>query len=612
MLNLILNFALVIILGILLLLNLLKLYVPIVYFQAVSIVAIVPVIIAAYKSIKQREVSVDFLAAVALIFAYIAQEWESAVFINLMLSSARIFDIWTTRKSDHLVKSLLKYRPEKVKVKVDDHTIIKNVEDIIPGDILIIGGGERIAVDGVIISGQASIDEATLTGESFPIAKRVGDKVFSSTLNTSGSILVRTEKAANESTLAKIITMVEKSSLKKSKTVKMVNKFAKWYIVATFIGAITIYLITKDMNFVLAILLVVCADDIAVSIPLAFTVAVSTAAKGGILIKSSDVLERLSKIDVFITDKTGTLTSSKPKIVKIETFGDITQKELLKYLLAAEINSSHPVAAPIVEYAKIQNSKVPAITDFKETPGEGIEVLYNNKNVVSGKLEFLKTKHVKIGPPELKIIEQYSKDGYSLVSIGIDKKIKGVVVFEDEIRPSAKSAIRKTKELGSKLWIMLTGDNKVVAKKISDQAGIDIFEANVSPEGKLRYVEDYQTKNKKDTVAMIGDGVNDAAALALADVSFAMGVVGSDAAINAADVALMDDSLDKIPKAMEIGKRTRGVSYTNIAIWGLTNIVGLVLVFSHVLSPTGAATYNFLTDFLPIFNALSIAWNKKI
>lgn len=612
MLNLILNFALVIILGILLLLNLLKLNVPIVYFQAVSIVAIVPVIIAAYKSIKQREVSVDFLAAVALIFAYIAQEWESAVFINLMLSSARIFDIWTTRKSDHLVKSLLKYRPEKVKVKVDDHTIIKNVEDVIPGDILIIGGGERIAVDGVIISGQASIDEATLTGESFPIAKRVGDKVFSSTLNTSGSILVRTEKAANESTLAKIITMVEKSSLKKSKTVKMVNKFAKWYIVATFIVAITIYLITKDMNFVLAILLVVCADDIAVSIPLAFTVAVSTAAKGGILIKSSDVLERLSKIDVFITDKTGTLTSSKPKIVKIETFGDITQKELLKYLLAAEINSSHPVAAPIVEYAKIQNSKVPAITDFKETPGEGIEVLYNNKNVVSGKLEFLKTKHVKIGPPELKIIEQYSKDGYSLVSIGIDKKIKGVVVFEDEIRPSAKSAIRKTKELGSKLWIMLTGDNKVVAKKISDQAGIDIFEANVSPEGKLRYVEDYQTKNKKDTVAMIGDGVNDAAALALADVSFAMGVVGSDAAINAADVALMDDSLDKIPKAMEIGKRTRGVSYTNIAIWGLTNIVGLVLVFSHVLSPTGAATYNFLTDFLPIFNALSIAWNKKI
>ncbi len=372
MLNLVLNFALVFILGILLLLNLLKLNIPIIYFQIVSIVAIIPVAIAAYKSIRQKEVSVDFLAAVALIFAYIAREWESAVFINLMLSSARIFDIWTTRKSDQLVKSLLKYRPEKVKVKVDDHTIIKDVDDVAVGDVLIIGRGERIAIDGVIISGQASIDEATLTGESFPIVKKTGDKVFSSTLNTSGSILVRTEKVAGESTLAKIITLVEKSSLKKSKTVKMVNTFAKWYVIATLLGAIIIYLITKDINFVLAILLVVCADDIAVSIPLAFTVAVSTAAKGGILIKSSDVLERLSKIDVFITDKTGTLTTSKPKIVKIETFGDITQKELLKYLLAAEINSNHPMAGPIVEYAKIQNLKIPAITNSDETPGEGI------------------------------------------------------------------------------------------------------------------------------------------------------------------------------------------------------------------------------------------------
>ncbi len=226
-------------------------------------------------------------------------------------------------------------------------------------------------------------------------------------------------------------------------------------------------------------------------------------------------------------------------------------------------------------------------------------------------MEFLKSRHVKIEPFGLKTIEQYSLEGYSLVVIGIDGLVKGFVVFEDEIRPSAKSAIKKTKELGSKLWIMLTGDNKVVAKKISALAGIDIFEANVSPEGKLKYVENYQRENKEKTVAMVGDGVNDAAALALADVSFAMGVVGSDAAINAADVALMNDSLERIPQAMEIGRKTRNVSYTNIAIWVLTNVVGLVLVFTHILSPTGAATYNFLTDFLPIFNALSIAWMKK-
>jgi Cd2+/Zn2+-exporting ATPase len=377
------------------------------------------------------------------------------------------------------------------------------------------------------------------------------------------------------------------------------------------VGSIVIFAITKDIDFVLAVLLVVCADDIAVSIPLAFTVAVSTAAKNGILIKSSDVLERLPKIDTFITDKTGTLTSAKPKIVKIETFGRHTQKDVLHSLVAAEVNSSHPIARPIVEYAKRQNISAPAITEFKETPGDGIEIKHQKRNIIAGKYDFLKDRGVKIGEVEKQTIHQYLHDGYSIVALGIDKKLSAIVVFEDELKPSTRGVIKATKAIGVKNWIMLTGDNEIVAKKVAHYTGIDSYRSQLMPNEKLEFVEKYKKENKDKSIAMIGDGVNDAAALALADTSFAMGVVGSDAAINAADVALMNDNLEKIPEAMELGRVTRRVSFANFGIWGITNIVGLVLVFTHVLKPTGAAAYNFLTDFLPIFNAFGVALFKK-
>jgi heavy metal translocating P-type ATPase len=605
--GLVFNVLLVAVLAVLLLLRLINIHVPVSIFQLVSLVAFIPVIIAAFKSLKEKTVSVDFLAAVALIFAYLAGEWYSATFINLMLASARIFEIWTQRRSEDLVKSLLKYRPEKVKVKIDDRVEIKNVEDVAVGDIIIIAAGERIAVDAVVISGQASIDESTLTGESETVVKKTGDHVFSSTLNISGSILAKTEKVAGESTLAKIISLVEKSSLKKSRTVRIVNVFSQWYIVATLIGAVVIYFISGNVNFVLAMLLVVCADDIAVSIPLAFTVAVSRGAQRGILIKSSDVLERLPKIDVIITDKTGTLTFARPKVTEILTFNGFKRDEFLKFMAAAESSSTHPIAKPILEYTQKEGVTTPSVSVFKETSGEGMEIMFNNENIVAGKIDFLERRGVKITQKEQAKADQLSKLGYSLITLGVGGKLAGFVVFEDEPKSYIKSVIKRTKELGVAIWIMLTGDNHSVAQKIADFCGIDIFEANLKTDEKVRFVEKYKEKNKTKQIAMIGDGVNDAAALAVADVSFAMGIVGSDVAINAADVALMTDNLEKIPEAIILGKKTRQIVYQNFAIWGVTNIVGLGLVAFGILNPDGAATYYFLTDFFPIFNALRIS-----
>ncbi len=603
--NIIFNIALVIVLLTLLILRMTHSTPPVVAFEVVSFIALIPVIIGTITSLRDKEVSVDFLALVALIFAYLTHEWYSATFINLMLSSARIFDIWTQRRSENLIKSLLKYRPEKVKIQKDGNYEIKDIDDIAVNDIVIVEVGERIPIDGIIISGQASIDESTLTGESVTKTKKKGDRVYSSTLNTAGSLFIKTEKVANESTLAQIISLVEESSLKKTKTIKMVHAFTAWYVIATMVGSVIVYLLTGNLTLVLAILLVVCADDIAVSVPLTFTAAISRAAERGILIKSSDVLEDMTTIDTFITDKTGTLTYGKPKIVSTEIFENVNLKNFLKNIGIAEINSSHPISKSIVDYVKAEKIIIPQVSNFNETPGEGIEVINGKDNIIAGKVDFVAGKAEKLNSEQKKRLDGFMHTGHSITLVAVNRKLQGFIVFEDGVRPSAKAMIAKTKALGTKLWIMLTGDNHSVAKKVADEVGIDKFETNLTPKDKPNFIERIK-KERHGTVAMIGDGVNDAAALAIADVSFAMGVVGSDVAINAADVALMNDNLMKIPESIILARETRTIVLQCFGIWGVTNAVGLALVAFGVLTPTGAATYNFLTDFLPIFNALRI------
>ena len=611
-LNLFSNIALVVTLATVLSVNALKIATfPEYVLAAVSVAAVIPVLINTIKGLLEKKLTIDLLAAIALVFSFLAREWSSAAFINLMLGSARIFDLWTQKRTKNIVEHLLKYRPEKVKVKRGKYFETVAINNVKVGDIVIIEAGERVPVDGIVISGQASINEATLTGESVPKTKGVGDRVYSSTLNESGDLVIKTEKIAGESTLAKIILLVEEASLKKSQTVRVVSIFTQWYIIATLLGSLIIYMLTGNTLFVLSILLVVCADDIAVSIPLAFTAAIARAAQAGILIKSSDVLEKLPKIKIFITDKTGTLTFGRPKIVEVRTFYNTPTKELLRYLGAAEANSSHPISRSILEYVEREGVKVAAPTEFNELPGEGIEANYGGKRIFAGKLEFLKRNGIKIVESQAKIIEQLESGGLSITALGAGSRLLGVVVFEDEVRPSARTLVARTKLMGVKLWIMLTGDNAAVSQKVARLLSIDKVETNLKPQDKIKYIEKIKHNQKEGVLAMVGDGVNDAAALALSDVSFAMGTIGSDAAIDAADVALMNDNLARIPDAIKLGQNTRQIVKQNFAIWGITNVLGLMLVAVGVLNPTGAATYNFVTDFFPIFNALRVGLKSK-
>lgn len=576
-------------------------------FIALSIIGLLPVLQSAIKALINQELTIDLLASIALIFSFLAKQWYSAAFINLMLASARIFDLWTEARAKNIIGHLMKYRPVKVKIKKGERIIEKSAGQVEINDEVVIESGERIPIDGIVISGQASINEATLTGESMPVVKKSGDGVFTSTLNESGSLIVRTTKIGANTTLEKLIVLVEEASRKKAKTERMAVKFTQWYILLALGGSIIIYYFSHNLLLVLSVLLVVCADDIAVSVPLGFTAGIARAAQLGIIIKGSEVMEVLPKIKIFISDKTGTLTYGKLKIKEVRVFSKISETEFLKLLGMAEIESGHPIGKAIVNYLK--ENKIPVVSpdEVNEIPGEGIAVVKDNNKIFAGKTEFLKKNKVAIKERELKEIEEAENRGFNVTCLGINNSFAGFVTAEDEIRSFAKLLGKTLKELGVKKWIMLTGDNKRVASRVAKELEIDEYESNLTPRQKLNYIEEFKGKTE-NTLAMIGDGVNDAASLALADVSIAMGAIGSDTAIEAADVALMKDDLKRVPDMILLAKRVKKIAKQNFLIWGVTNAAGLFLVAAGFIGPVGASTYNFLTDFFPILNALRIGF----
>ncbi len=572
-------------------------------FIALSFLGLFPVLQNAFLALIKRHLTIDLLASIALIFSFIAQQWYSAAFINLMLASARIFDLWTELRAKHIIEHLMKYRPAIVKIRKGEEIIDVPIEQVKIGDEVVIEAGERIPVDGAVISGQASVNESTLTGESIPITKKIGDSVLTSTLNESGSLLVRTEKIGKDSTLSKMVALIEEASRNKAHTEQIAAKFTEWYILLTLAGSIILYAITGDSLIVLSVLLVVCADDIAVAVPLTYTAGIARAAQLGIIIKGSDILETLPKVNVFMTDKTGTITNGKPKIKEVENLSNLDQNKLLEILGTATVNSNHPVSIAVINYLKNKNIKIESPDEFIETPGDGISIKKNNSRIFVGKVEFLEQNKIIFSEADSEKVEDFQDKGMSITAIGMDDKLIGLVIFEDEIKSFASELIRETKQLGIKKWIMLTGDNEKVTGRVVKETGIDQFKSGLKPEEKLKYIENFQ-KDKNNVLAMMGDGVNDAAALALADVSIAMGAIGSDAAIEAADIALMKDDLKRIPDIILLGEKVHQIVKQNFWIWGITNALGLGLVSVGLIGPIGAATFNFITDFFPILNAL--------
>lgn len=572
----------------------------------VGVVGVVPVAKSALESLRKRKINVDLLASIALIFSFISQEWGSLLFINLMLAAARILDLYTKRRVSISLESLAKLKPTKARVLRGTQAIEVPLTEVAIGDLVVVNLGEQVPVDGIVHEGSATIDQSSLTGESMPILRTVNDAVFSATIVASGNIIVRAERIGAETTFELMVKLVEASQSEKTRMKTLAERFASWYIGIMLVVSIVLYAATGNAPLVLAVVLVVCADDIAIAIPLAYIIAIGTAARRGIIVKSADFLEQAAKITTLIVDKTGTLTLGKLSVVRVQSFGDATTQQVLELACATCCRSTHPVSKAIVLYVKEKITTCGVLDHFKEIEGRGIIGTGNdNKQLILGRPDFLEEQGIQFDSEVSAAVTAGITQSYNVTLLALDGRIIGMLALSDEIREGVLETVNALKKSGVGEIVMLTGDNEGVAKNIADHMGIEKYYARLLPEHKVYVLEDFLGKHGR-TVAMVGDGVNDAAVLTRADVGIAMGGIGTDAAIESADIVLMQDDFSKILEVRGIAQKVMAVARENFTIWAIVNCIGLYFVFTGVFDPSKAAAYNFLTDFLPIANSLRL------
>lgn len=577
------------------------------FLVSVATVGILPVLWSAYRALRLREITVDLLAGVALIFALLGREWSSAIFVGLMLSAARVMTHWNDARTEQNLSGLMHLRPERARVRRKGTVLEVAVTEIVIGDLVLCEVGSRIPIDGRVQAGEATIDEASLTGESLPVEKSVGSLVLSSTLVVSGSLEIQATRVGRDTTFEKIIILVEQARMDKPAISTFAQKFGKIYILSIFLVAAGLWIWTQDLNLILAVALVVCADDVAIAIPLAYISAIGNAAKRGVIIKGGRYLEAMGQATTLIFDKTGTITQGKLMVEQVLVLGGVTEGQLRAYVQCLGERSEHPVAKALARIPRTSDSVTVEdddLVNFEELRGKGLRGTFGSHTLVVGRVALLRDERITFSVEHQQKLQSLEREGKSVVCVAMDGAVVGLVVMVDALRPQVKETLEKLRRLGIKRLVMLTGDNSAVAAQVAQAVGIDECYAELLPEQKLAHVERLTTES--GVSVMVGDGVNDAASLERSTVGIAMGAIGTAAAIDSANIVLMRDDISRLPELIELSHSLKGVVQQNFWIWGTSNVVGLGLVFAGIIGPVGAAAYNFLSDFIPLLNSLKV------
>lgn len=519
----------------------------------------------------------NFLMTIATIGAFAIGEYPEAVTVMLLYQVGETFQDYAVDNSKKSIENLMNIRPDFANVLRENAEIKVNPEEVKVGEIIIVKPGEKIPLDGKVIEGESMLDTTALTGESVPRKANTGDNVFSGCIHQTGVLRIQVNKEFGESTVSKILNLVENAEDKKSKSENFITKFAKYYtpvvVILAVIIAIVPPIVIKEASFTewlyraLSFLVVSCPCALVISIPLSFFAGIGGASKIGVLIKGGNYLEALANVNTVVFDKTGTLTKGVFEVQKVEEVG-ASKRDIIKYSAYAENYSNHPIAVSI---KKAYNEKIDEklISDIKEISGKGISVKIENKQVLVGNEKLMQESNI-----------EYTKCNEigTVVYVAIENKYAGYILISDEIKEDSFKAIKELKD-NKKQTIMLTGDKKEVGEDVAKKLGIDKVYTELLPDGKVKKVEEL-IKQKNGTLAFVGDGINDAPVLALSDIGIAMGGLGSDAAIEAADIVIMTDEPSKINKAIKISKKAMRIVKQNIVF--AISIKALVLVLSAV------------------------------
>ena len=557
----------------------------------------------------------NFLMTVATIGAICIKEFPEAVSVMIFYNIGEIFELLGEEKSKKSISSLMDIRQDFANVKNESGKIeTKRPEDVLVGDIIVVKPGEKVPLDGVIIDGKGLLDMSALTGESLPVEIKNGEEILSGSINLNSIITIKVTKVYKESAVSKILDLLQNATDKKAKTENFITKFSKIYTPSVIFLAIFIFLfgliskigtIDKWLYMALTFLVISCPCALVISVPLSFFSGIGLASKKGILIKGSCYMDILSKVDTIVFDKTGTLTTGTFEVEDVVA-ENIDKEKLIEYAAMAEYYSNHPVANAIKRLYKKDTNFANRIKDLEEVLGKGIKCTIDKKKVIVGNKKFLEENNIKIGSKK-------SFEDEIEIYVGIDNNYVGKIIIADAIKEESLNIVENLKKVGIKNTVMLTGDKSNVAKRVAEKIKIDKVYSNLLPNEKIEKLEDLIKHNKANNlgkIAYVGDGINDSPVLARADIGISMGQIGSDAAVEASDVVIMKDSLDKIISAIKISKKTVFIAKENIILAISIKVIILILSLLGLTSMWMAVFADVGVTIIAVLNALRIGTIK--
>ena len=538
-----------------------------------SIIGIAPIAIQAYQALRVKVVSIDVLVTIAVIGALIIKNYEESAIVTFLFLFGAYLEQRTLNKTRSAIKELTEMAPESALKLFDDKEYVEvDVDDVDVGDTLLVKTGAKVPVDGTVITGEGYINEASITGESKPVQKEVNSIVYAGTILENGTIQIVTNKVGEDTTFGKIIELVEEAQDSKSEAERFIDKFSKYYTPFVLFLAIGVYLITRDIELAITILVLGCPGALVIGVPVSNVAGIGNGAKYGVLLKGSEVIQDFSKVKTIIFDKTGTLTLGNPEVADITYYTD-NPEIANKYLASVESESDHPLAKAIVEYLGIKD--LPSVESTDVIKGGGIIANVENHEVVVGNVALLESKNIPLNGSDIKSLES---KGNSIVLTAIDGKLVSLIGIRDQIRPNVKRDLDRLKKLGVKNLIVLSGDNQATVDLVASELGLSEAHGHMLPEDKAAFIKNLQSKG--EIVAFVGDGVNDSPSLALSEIGIAMGS-GTDVAIETSDVVLMNSDLSRLPHALGLVKATSSNMKQNIVIAvGVVIILILSLFFS--------------------------------
>lgn len=553
------------------------------------------------------DIKADVLVSLALIASVCIGEDFAAGEVAFIMQLGGLLEELTVARARAGIEKLVHLTPQTARVINDGKETTIAAELVKVGDLIRVLPGETIPVDGVIVSGQTSINQAVMTGESLPVDKTAGDEVSSGTVNQFGAFEMKASKVGEDSSIQRMIRLVQSADAGKAKIVGLADRWATWIVIIALSAAALTWIISGQITRAVTILVVFCPCALVLATPTAIMAAIGNATKHGFLVREGDALERLAKVSRITFDKTGTLTYGTPKVIHVKSVSDISDDKIYAVCASAELMSEHPLGKAVVQCYKTDTGHgIDAGENFVMTPGRGVEADVSGCRIIAGNLRMMSEKNIIIPENVSSDVDGYIKEGCTVIYVASDNMLAGYVVLSDTVRKESSSMIDRLNALNVKP-VLLTGDNPNAADAIGRQLHIDDIHSECLPEDKLKYIQNYQKDGMK--VCMIGDGINDAPALKSADVGIAMGGVGSDIAVDAADIALVDDDIKELPHLIALSKRMMTTIKINMTFSMTLNFLAIGLAIAGILNPVvGALVHNAGSVLVIINSALLLKW----